>query len=646
MAAFLRGFAACYVFAFFSYYLQFPGLFGPHGLAPATKIHGPFSGYQKQINEYGITTAAFLEACSLLGLLCGMLGTLGFDHIIIFALNYVLYLTLYLSSPEFLSFQWDIFLLETGFVALLFCKTFGQVKSSIPAHWVVRSLFVKFLLNTGYTKLTSGCQTWKDLTAAEYHMASQCLPTAEAWWFHQFPPILSRLSIAIMFIIQVPILIFLLLPIRQFRIVGVALNAFLQFMIILSGNYNWFNIHTLVLLLPCAASDGDFKSKDSKKWKPQLAQLNLMLYIAAISVVVGIYLRMYKLEYTECSLEGAPYWLPPSLWQDCWRLKTLYSSEDLTTFVDTYLRYGPTAQFMTMIYYILKQVWGEPKMFRKFCTIIYGMVCLLVLGIGFLSWDQVVHRGAQFTGKSSIKEIYHPLGKWHLTNSYGLFRRMTGVGKSFKKPWGGLQMPNVEVPAVILEGHDGKGWKEITFRYAPGPEDKSPVRTAPHQPRLDWQMWFAALGSYQHNAWLMHLIFKLLRGAPHHDPVVALLHDAYPFQGKPPQAIRASLYHYDFTRLDTPWNPKDDQVAVNSPRWWSRKQAREYLPPLSLDDEQFQNLVRAHGWDKKPISRCKLGQHLDTVRSFVPQGNGFAVGSFFVDMPCFLLSIAALGVFF
>ena len=36
--------------------------------------------------------------------------------------------------------------------------------------------------------------------------------------------------------------------------------------------------------------------------------------------------------------------------------------------------------------------------------------------------------------------------------------------------------------------------------------------SAPHQPRLDWQMWFAALGRYEHNPWLIHLIYRLLVG--------------------------------------------------------------------------------------------------------------------------------------
>lgn len=68
---------------------------------------------------------------------------------------------------------------------------------------------------------------------------------------------------------------------------------------------------------------------------------------------------------------------------------------------------------------------------------------------------------------------------------------------------------------------------------------------APHQPRLDWQMWFAALGSYQHNPWLIHLIHKLLVGEK---DVLKLLAEN-PFPKKPPKYIRSRLYQYRFTVL-------------------------------------------------------------------------------------------------
>eukprot|EP00951_Prasinocladus_malaysianus_P047402 scaffold650284_cov45-Prasinocladus_malaysianus.AAC.1 len=67
---------------------------------------------------------------------------------------------------------------------------------------------------------------------------------------------------------------------------------------------------------------------------------------------------------------------------------------------------------------------------------------------------------------------------------------MTGVGD----PGGhGRQTSR---PEIDLQGsHDGENWTSYVFKYKPGPVDRAPPWVAPHQPRLDWQMWFAALGS-------------------------------------------------------------------------------------------------------------------------------------------------------
>jgi len=70
---------------------------------------------------------------------------------------------------------------------------------------------------------------------------------------------------------------------------------------------------------------------------------------------------------------------------------------------------------------------------------------------------------------------------------------------------------------------------------------------APHQPRLDWQMWFAALGSYQYNFWFRVLCYRLLTNEP---SVTALLQEN-PFPNKPPKFIKALLYTYHYSPADS-----------------------------------------------------------------------------------------------
>ena len=89
------------------------------------------------------------------------------------------------------------------------------------------------------------------------------------------------------------------------------------------------------------------------------------------------------------------------------------------------------------------------------------------------------------------------------------------------------------------------------------------------QPRLDWQMWFAALGSADQNPWLEALCGRLLQGAP---DVLALL-AVNPFPEAPPKYIRAEFYHYQFT---------DAATRRATDAWWQRTRMGEYLPAVSL----------------------------------------------------------------
>ena len=70
------------------------------------------------------------------------------------------------------------------------------------------------------------------------------------------------------------------------------------------------------------------------------------------------------------------------------------------------------------------------------------------------------------------------------------------------------------------------------------------ITAAPHQPRLDWQMWFAALESYSENPWFLSLIHKLMKGQTD----VLQLMGQNPFKVSPPRFIRAQLYLYHYTR--------------------------------------------------------------------------------------------------
>ncbi len=139
-------------------------------------------------------------------------------------------------------------------------------------------------------------------------------------------------------------------------------------------------------------------------------------------------------------------------------------------------------------------------------------------------------------------------------NRYGLFMVMT-----------------TERPEILIEGsNDGADWRPYAFRWKPGDVGARPRFVAPHQPRLDWQMWFAALGTIEENPWLVQFLGRLLEGSPE---VVGLL-AANPFPDRPPRYVRATAYDYRFT---------DAAERRRSGAWWRRKVIGPYSPILAAD---------------------------------------------------------------
>jgi len=127
-----------------------------------------------------------------------------------------------------------------------------------------------------------------------------------------------------------------------------------------------------------------------------------------------------------------------------------------------------------------------------------------------------------------------------------------------------------ERPEIVLEGSDdGFTWRAYEFRWKPGDPRRAPAFVAPHQPRLDWQMWFAALGSCEENPWVLRLLTRIQAGSPE---VLDLL-ASNPFADRPPRHVRAVLYDYRFTDTAT-----HRQYAT----WWRRERKGLYCHELPL----------------------------------------------------------------
>ena len=152
----------------------------------------------------------------------------------------------------------------------------------------------------------------------------------------------------------------------------------------------------------------------------------------------------------------------------------------------------------------------------------------------------------------AVGDWFEPL---HLVSPYGLFAVMT-----------------TSRDEIIVEGsYDGVEWRAYEFRYKPGDVARPPPWNIPHQPRLDWQMWFAALDDPQRLPWFSRFLERLLEN----EPTVTALLETNPFPDKPPVYVRAQFYDYTYA--------SSEEKARG--RWWDRRLLGFYFPAAHLKSQ-------------------------------------------------------------
>ncbi len=481
-AVLLSGIGLVYAIAFASLWVQIEGLVGSEGILPA-------AGWLEAVHERlgprayrAVPTLAWLGASdAALNLLCaaGVLASLamigGFLPRPAAMLCWVLYLSLYSIGRVFLSFQWDILLLESGFLAILLSprgwrrRRVRDVEPRRAVMWLFRWLLFRLMLLSGLVKLLSGDPAWTDLEALGFHYYTQPLPAWTSWYVHQLPGAFHGLSTLVMFAIELVLPFFVFMP-RRPRLTAFWGFVVFQLLIMATGNYTFFNLLTVVLCL----------SLVDDRWLARLPGVG-----AAASSTRGD------------TLDG-----------------------------------------------------GRPR-----------AAMAAKLGVAAVVACIVVMSSAQFLSRIGLRAwvprpaitMVRATAPFHLTSSYGLFSIMTKTR-----------------PEIVIEGsRDGKHWQAYEFRYKPGDPRRRPRFVQPHQPRLDWQMWFAAFGDYRRQGWFVAFMRRLAAGSP---SVTALL-AVDPFAGRPPERLRARLYHYEFS---SPEERRDKGM------WWRRRSKGMYMPELNF----------------------------------------------------------------
>ena len=197
---------------------------------------------------------AFLHFLCGAGAIVSLLLVAGFLPVVSLVLLFVLYLSLTIAGQTFLSFQWDILLLETGFLAIFFAPFCWRISADQNApisrigHFLLKLLLFKLMLMSGVVKLTSGDDSWWNLTALNYHYETQPLPTVLGWWAHQSPEWFRKVSTFFVLFVETVVPFFIWAP-RRLRHIACALLILLQILIALTGNYCFFNLLTIALCL-------------------------------------------------------------------------------------------------------------------------------------------------------------------------------------------------------------------------------------------------------------------------------------------------------------------------------------------------------------------------------------------------------------
>ncbi len=470
-----KGIAFCFILAFLTLIPQIMGLYGKSGILSIQQFMNVLKEQTGPQRYYELPTVFWLNASDTflylmggLGLAASTLALMGFCPPLMMLVAWVCYLSFVNSGQDFLGFQWDSLLLEIGVLAIFLTpwgfdwNPWNTYEPSVFVRWLFWILLFKLMFLSGVVKIMSKDASWRDFTALKYHYWTQPIPNPVAYFMDKSPLWLQKASCVLMFFIELAVPLLIFIP-GSLRWLAAALMIGLQLLIILTGNYAFFNVLSIVLCL--------FLLDDS-----------------------------------------------------IWRI------------------------FLPKIFPAMNVVADNPFFYESMGLVLAVLMIPLNLfwfGLAFRENSKLLNPAIPI-----IRAIYN----YRFNSSYGLFAVMTK-----------------DRPELVLQGsNDNETWVDYEFRYKPSRLDKMPPIAAPYQPRLDWQMWFAALGTFSQNLWLQNLMARIFMKSA---PVIDLLENN-PFPNAP-KYMRLVKYQYKFSTTKT---------LFEKGEWWTREYIGLYSPIFEKTD--------------------------------------------------------------
>ena len=459
---FIKSLAVIYFIAFLSLAVQITGLVGVNGILPFGELLDYM--YQNQgasavlykPTVFWIDSSDFsLLAACILGCVVSLLLLIGIQPTWSLIVLFVLYLSMLHAGQTFLMFQWDILLLEAGFLSIFITRGTSHLVLFL-FHWLLFRL--RFM--SGVSKIASGDPSWSAMTTLNYYFETQPLPHIGAWYFHQLPEWVLKGGVMLVLFSELVVPFFIFLP-RRFRLFAAGFTIIIQLLIIATSNHNWINLLTILLCL----------------------------FLLDDDVLRKI--------------------LPRSL-----QRYTAIAADDRI----------------------------ERKLLRR--NLLLPVFALLILSSSVAAFSSMVIDSRL---ADSLKQSTVLIRIWGIGHIYHVFPNM-----------------QVERHELEIEGSDdGIEWKVYEFKYKPGHLDEAPAFIVPHQPRLDWMIWFVPPRSERMMYWFGEFMDRLHQGSPE---VLGLLRHN-PFPDKPPRYLRVQAYQYWFTT-------EEEREATGN--WWRREHLGQF----------------------------------------------------------------------
>jgi lipase maturation factor len=531
---FLRALGLIYFSAFFSLIFQIRGLIGPEGILPASDyLQAVAHSFGHARFWFAPTLLWFSGGSQMLIFLCwaGMVasllltlnvwprGTLG--------ICFICFLSFVSAAGDFSGYQSDGMLLEAGFIALFFAPPglrpgLGAKRPPSRASlFLLQWEWFRIYFESGMVKIASGEPQWRNMTAMDEYYQNGPLPTWVGWYVQHLPHWFHAATAYSTLALELGLVWMLFLP-RRWRIVCFFIATAWQIGIILTANYTFLNYLVLALGF-LLLDDGVLLHCLPRRRKKSL--------LDRTTIDRADVARPTTASPTEPDSSSA--------------LRDLVtrSTEERQS------EHGRTEN------------WRD--LFRQQLTVLKRSLVGIMLGWVFYA-TAVELVWIVFPALKLPTTPVEALEPFRIANRYGLFAVMTRGRYEIE----------------FQGSEDGQNWQTYPFRYKPQDPSQPPGIYAPYQPRFDWNLWFASLGSWREYPIVINTEVRLLST----DPDVLALFAGNPFPQEPPHQVRAVLWQYWFTTA---------AEKRKTGFWWRREFLGLYAPALTRDTE---GRIRAVEW--------------------------------------------------